>query len=358
MNKPILVFAALFLVTGACSSVSADRASTSSAVTSSTSTETSQTTTTTPTTTARQTTGPLDTTPQTTVADLTEEPTGCATLEPGTFVVKIGDVQQMSVVVPTGFNGAPLPVVMDFHGLGSNGQQEASLTNYPLLAEQETFIVSHPTGKSSPIDGRNTWELAQFDIPDRDDLALVEEMIFKLTTSFCGDASRVYSTGMSNGGLFTSRLVCDLADKIAAVVSVAGVTHHDDCEPSRPVPMMAYHGTSDRIILFEGGVSSLPNGDDDFFKQVMPDEFAEFAADFDCDQEPTRTDVSDEVIRYEYINCDDRVPLIFHEITGGGHTWPNSVLGPFIVDIFGKTTTDVDATVDGWEFMSQFSLPN
>jgi polyhydroxybutyrate depolymerase len=357
MTKPISALAALLMLAGACSSEGAGEATASATSPSSATTETSQATTTAPPTTVRQTTESIDTTPQTTTRDLTEEPSGCATGEPGIFVVAIGDVQQMSVVVPSGFNGSPLPVVMDFHGVGSDGLQEAALTSYPALAEQETFIVAHPTGKSSPIDGRNTWELAQFDIPDQDDLALVNEMIDKLTNDFCGDASRVYSTGMSNGGLFTSRLVCDLADRIAAAVSVAGVTHHDECEPARPVPMMAYHGTSDKIVPFEGGVSTQPNGDDDFFKQVMPDEFAEFAADFNCNPDPSRTEVSIEVIRYEYSDCDDDVPMIFHEITGGGHTWPNSALGPFIVEFFGKTTTDVDATADGWAFMSQFSLP-
>nr|WHW29269.1 hypothetical protein [uncultured bacterium] len=360
MTKRVWLVIAIAILASACSSDSAAETTDTTNVGSAEPPSSDQTTVApTPTTTARtpESSEPVDPTPQTTLRELTDEPTGCSTLEPGTFVVKVGEVQQMSVVVPSGFDGTALPVVMDFHGVGSDGTQEAALTNYAALAERETFIIAHPTAKSSPFDGRNTWELAQFDLPDQDDIALVSEIIEKLTSNFCGDVNRVYSTGMSNGGLFTSRLVCEMADQIAAAVSVAGVTHHDDCEPSRPVPMMAYHGTADRIVLFEGGVSTLPNGDSDFFKQVMPDEFAEFASDFNCNPEPTRTDVSVEVIRYSYEGCDNDVPMIFHEITGGGHTWPNSGLGPFLVDFFGKTTTDVDATVDGWEFMSQFTLP-
>lgn len=347
--RPTL-FAAVVIISGACSAGSASEVATSTtggAKTTAAPTPTSAPTTTIPPSIAAATTAPL-----------TGEPSGCTSLEPGSYVVGIGSDQQMAVRVPTGFAGSALPAVIDFHGIGSDGTQQASLTGYGALGELETFIVAHPTGKPSPIDARRSWELAQFDIPGQDDIALTNEIIDKLISNFCADSARVYSTGMSNGGLFTSRLVCELADRIAAAVSVAGVTHHDECNPQRPVPMMAFHGTADEVVPFDGGVSTQPGGDSDFFKQIMPDEFAEFAADFNCEPIPNKSVVSSEVIRYDYSGCDDNVPMIFFEITGGGHTWPNSVLGPFLTEFFGKTTTEVDATVDSWEFMSQFSLPD
>ena len=167
---------------------------------------------------------------------------------------------------------------------------------------------------------------------------------------------------MSNGGLFTSRLVCERADRIAAAVSVAGTSHQPDCSPSRSVPYRAYHGTADDVIPFDGdGQSSLTAEIDDprlteFFAQVMPDEFAEFAADAGCVGDPTVVNVSDEVTRYDYVECD--VPMSFVEIADGGHTWPGSPLGPLLVEGLGYTTPDVSATADGWAFMSQHTLTN
>ena len=35
------------------------------------------------------------------------------------------------------------------------------------------------------------------------------------------DASRVYSTGISNGGFFSQRLACELSDRIAATYTIA-----------------------------------------------------------------------------------------------------------------------------------------
>jgi len=261
--------------------------------------------------------------------------------------------------------GGRYPLVLDWHGLGSDGFQQALLTNYEAVAEAEGFMVAHPSGGGSTADAggglQAGWELTQFDIPGRDDLAMAEKLIDHLVADYCADPNRVYSTGMSNGGFFTSRLVCDLADRIAAAVAVAGVSHPDSCMPLRPVPLMAFHGTADAIVPFDGGTSQLEGSGAppelvEFFDQVMPDELAQFAADFGCDPEPEATAVSDEVTAYDYRGCSDDVPVRFVEIEGGGHTWPGAFLGAFMTEALGPTTTDVSATADGWRFMSRFSL--
>ena len=212
-----------------------------------------------------------------------------------------GITRAYRVFVPSGIGDTSVPAVLNFHGLGSNGDQQASYTGYESLAEQETFVVVHATGAVSAV---NSWELSQFDIPDRDDVGFVASLIDLLVADFCVDANRVYSTGMSNGGLFSSQLICSLADRIAAAVSVAGLTRADDCEPSRPVPYMAIHGTADRVVSFDGkGPTLLGPGDPpagSFFAQVMPEEFAEFAADFGCDAEPSVKTIGDDVIEYTY----------------------------------------------------------
>ncbi len=299
-------------------------------------------------------------------ADTTEAPAVGEGCQVDTGIGRIsseagGPIQGAQVYVPTTFDGTLLPVVINWHGLGSDGPQQALFTDYEALAEREGFIAVHPTGTPGPGDNRNSWELIQLDIPNRDDIAFANDLIDQLIADFCVDESRVYSTGMSNGGFFTSRLLCDMADRIAAGVSVAGLSHPDECDPSRAVPFMAFHGTADLVVPFAGGESSLLEGEatedfTEFFAQVMPDEFSEFAADFGCELEPEVSEIGVETIRYDYLGCDDDVPLIFYEVTEGGHTWPSSPLGPLLLDTLGYTTTDVDATADGWAFMSQFSL--
>ena len=87
----------------------------------------------------------------------------------------------------------------------------------------------------------------------------------------------------------------------------------------------------------------------------MPEEFAEFAADTGCDVTTVDTNVGNDVIQHAYTGCDGDTPMIFDEVRGGGHTWPSSPLSRFTENSLGYTTHDVDATRDGWAFMSQFT---
>jgi len=269
-----------------------------------------------------------------------------------------GGIHDVRIYVPAQLSSDPSPVVLNWHGLGSNGVEQAVFSGYETLAEDEGFIVVHPTGLAIAEGGPNSWEVAAFETDDRDDLAFADALIDTVVDEWCGDPDRIYSTGMSNGGFFTSELVCNRGDRIAAAVSVAGITHWEGCDPQRAVPYIAFHGTDDDVVPYAGtGESTLldepdPNG---LFGQVMPEEFAEFATDAGCDPDPIRTEETPEVISYVYTGCDDGAPMTFYEIVGGGHTWPDSPLADQLSD-FGYFTDDISATADGWAFMSQHSL--
>ena len=284
----------------------------------------------------------------------------CAGLPRGVTDIVVeggGAVHDVRVFVPETLESEPAPLVLDWHGLGSNGPDQAAYSGYETVAAEEGFVTVHPTG--ALVGGRTSWELEQLDDPGRDDLAFFDVLVDTLVADWCVDESRVYSTGLSNGGFFTAQLVCRRADRLAAAVSVAGVSHAEGCDPSRPVPFQAFHGTEDVVVPFDGGFSvlegdsTLSNG---FFDQVMPEEFAEFAVDFGCADEPERTEVTAEVVRYDYVGCDDDVPVTFFELPGGGHTWPGSPLADTDGAALGFTTDDVDASREGWAFMEQFTL--
>ena len=136
-----------------------------------------------------------------------------------------GVAHPVRIFVPSVYAGAPLPVVIDWHGLGSNGPQQAMYSGYEAVAESEGFIVVHPTGVADAAGGANSWQLFPAPGRQRDDLAFAGALIDELVANWCVDRARVYSTGMSNGGFFTARLICEMADRIAAGVSVAGTFH-------------------------------------------------------------------------------------------------------------------------------------
>lgn len=284
----------------------------------------------------------------------------CASLARGVSEFSLeagGATHDVRIYVPDNVTEDPSPTVLNWHGLGSNGPEQAAFTGYETLAEEEGFVVVHATGIDNGT-GSNSWELVQFDTPERDDLAFADALIDTVVADWCADPARIYSTGMSNGGLFTSELVCNRSTRIAAAASVAGTSHAPSCDPERAVPYISFHGTADDVVPFDADEPSTllpPEGVDALIDETTPGEFAEFAADAGCDPEPTRVEETAEVIRYDYTGCDDDVPMAFYEIVGGGHTWPSSPLSDALAD-FGFFTQDIDATADAWAFMSQFSL--
>ncbi len=292
--------------------------------------------------------------PDSLTPDCSAVPSAQVGLQSGT-ITSGGIEYQFQFIVPSNYDGAtPTPMVLDFHGLGSNGAQQALFSGVAALAETEGFIAVEPTGLPAAGDDRNSWELPQFDTPGRDDVQMVVDLIDFISEIACIDPGRVYSMGMSNGALFTSELVCDLSERIAAAVSVAGVTHDDSCEPTRAVPYLAFHGIDDTTVPFNGGgESSLGAGE--FFEQVMPEEFSQFADDFGCTGFED-TSVTAEITRTSYVGCNDDVELGFYAIAGAGHTWPGSPVSVGIPSL-GVTNTDISATGIAWEFFQQNSLP-
>ncbi len=262
--------------------------------------------------------------------------------------------------VPSGYNGAPTPLVVNFHGLGSNGLQQQGYTAYDQVAEEEGFIVAYPTGLPS-AQGLNSWELPQFDEESRDDVAFVRALIGDIGQWVCVDESRIYSTGMSNGGFFSAIVACELADVFAATFSVAGMTHPEGCVPSQPIAMGFIHGTADDVVPYIGtGTSTLltllEQGSEayitaeEFFSQSMPDEIAEFAADMGCDEITETAHSADTQLR-RFAGCDDpNVEVVFYTVQDGGHVWPGAEA------TINQSTLDFDASRDGWAFLSQFTL--
>ena len=56
----------------------------------------------------------------------------------------------------------------------------------------------------------------------KDDIAFIGALLDAVEQSVCVDASRVYATGVSNGGGMVARLACELSDRLAAIAPVAG----------------------------------------------------------------------------------------------------------------------------------------
>ncbi|HYO19312.1 MAG TPA: PHB depolymerase family esterase, partial [Dermatophilaceae bacterium] len=258
----------------------------------------------------------------------------------------------------------PLPLVLDIHGLAEGSTVHSRMTGYSALAQQEGFVAAFPNGLGTP----QRWDVDVTD-PANPDLAYIDQLLDRVGQELCIDTSRVYATGLSMGGWFTSTLGCTRSDRIAAIAPVSGVLYQDGCRPERPVPVRTFHGTADPILLFNGGIGQLTGlmtgattadqltlAPADINGAGYPAAVRSWAEHNECTPTPKETRPSAGVLLRVY-SCPDGADVEFSIIEGGGHSWPGSAFSQSIEKIVGPTNMDLDATRLTWDFMSQFHLP-
>src|SRR5260221_19774 len=79
-----------------------------------------------------------------------------------------------------------------------------------------------------------------------DDVAYASAIIDDVESKYSVDRKRIYLLGHSNGGFMVHRLACDLSSRVAAVVSLAGMTWDDagKCAPTDRVSVLQMHGNA------------------------------------------------------------------------------------------------------------------
>ncbi|GMU61018.1 MAG: hypothetical protein AMXMBFR34_27810 [Myxococcaceae bacterium] len=162
------------------------------------------------------------------------------------------------VTVPPQYDGgAALPMVVLLHGYSADAASQDLYFGLSSLARQRGFFVVLPNGT------RNASLLRFWNATDAccafgepvDDVAYLTAVMDDMQRRFRVDPKRVYFTGHSNGGFMSHRMACERADRIAAIVSLAGAVWKDEakCTPSQPVNVLQVHGTLDALVLYGGG---------------------------------------------------------------------------------------------------------
>ena len=185
------------------------------------------------------------------------------------------------------------------------------------------------------------------------DVRFISELIDTLEAAYNIDPTRIYANGLSNGGGMAFVLSCTLSDRIAAVGMVAAAQSlpWSWCTDHRPVPMIAFHGTADRIdsVQRRSVVGSRP----ELFPSI-PTWTANWARRNRCGATPVDSVVAADVTRREYRTCADDAAVVLYTIRGGGHTWPGGK--PLPEWFVGPTSTSIDATSVMWAFFRDHPL--
>jgi len=256
---------------------------------------------------------------------------------------------------------APSPLVIDLHGYSEGNAVHTAMSGLAALADKEGFVLSTPLGAGA-IPFWNAVPAAGL----RDDVQFLEDLIDDLGHQLCIDLARVFVTGLSNGAFMSSLVACRLADKVAAVAPVAGLRRPDDCKPARPVPIVAFHGTADQFVTYDGSAgpaaANLPLNDETkaAFEGLrftaIPDTLAAWAADEGCAATPIEDEVSASVKLIRYEGCRGGSIVELYAVEGGGHSWPGSAFSRSIERVVGPTTFEIDANQLMWAFFEAHPL--
>jgi polyhydroxybutyrate depolymerase len=267
-------------------------------------------------------------------------------------LVSSGGERRYLLYVPQSYApAAPTPLVISIHGYAEWPAHQLDITRWNDHAEQHGFLVVYPEGTRFP----RRWRLTgQADTPSDPmlDVQFISDLIDHLAQEYNLDRSRIYANGLSNGGGMSVVLACNLADRIAAVGSVSGAQLFpaQQCQPSRPVPLIAFHGTEDTIVPYTGG----PSRAFDLPFPVVADWIGDWAEQNGCSPTPVELPCQGEVCEVRYTGCAQEAEVVFYTINGGGHSWPGGE--PIPAWIVGHTTEDIDATAVMWEFFSRYAI--
>jgi polyhydroxybutyrate depolymerase len=271
-------------------------------------------------------------------------------------------------VPPQAARSKTLPLVINFHGAGSNAEVVKSYTRMDLAANRDGYIAVYPNG-SSGFQGRFlTWNAGSCCGPAAalqvDDVGFALAVIDDILARGSVDRSRIYATGLSNGAMMAYRLAAEASDRIAAVAGVAGSLSVTRFAPKRPVPMMHIHSTTDHIARYDGGFGPPATIADTRMFHTPVEEMLRKWLDHDgCSLRPASIetisgapgtpDESHTAIKRVYSPCREGTEVVLWQLAGAGHVWPGGIRD-YNPQLLGAGTALIDANAEIWKFVSRF----
>ena len=234
-----------------------------------------------------------------------------------------------------------IPVLFALHGYGSTAMRHFNYTNYEPIADANNLVVIYPQGSTNS--GLSThWNNGGWTSKSTaKDIEFIDTIIDFLKVKISLDETRIYSSGMSNGGYMSYHLACNLDNTFAAVASVTGsmtTDTYDNCSPSHPTSSIQIHGLLDYTVPYNGNSGS----------KSIEDVISYWVNYNSCDNNPETlikySNDNDLISIDTYNGClnNVNVKLILHPEMG--HTWPFT------------ESYSIDASQEIWDFVSKYDI--
>lgn len=248
------------------------------------------------------------------------------------------------------------PTIIILHGGGGNGQNAATQTDFDDLARPQQLITVYPYGNGRLGDSLLTWNAghccAYAMDQNIDDIQFISKLIDYLIARHNVDATRIYVTGLSNGGMMTHRIGFELGDKVAAIAPViSGVFGDEPVRNEVAVPTLIINGADDQTVRINGGelggIGGQLGGAEAALKPIA--EQGEYWAKVNgCG--PSVMTTADAYQKFTYA-CADNKSVERYLVTGNGHAWPGGTAPRADADQPVKT---FNANEVIWNFFKRF----
>ncbi|MBM7173178.1 polyhydroxybutyrate depolymerase [Streptomyces sp. G44] len=235
-----------------------------------------------------------------------------------------GEKRVYTVHAPPGYTpSAKLPLVIAMHPYPADGKAMAAISGLNSEADEENFLVAYP-------DGLNRGFNALICCGTEDDVGFVRTITKRLTTTWHADPSRIYATGISNGGDMAYKLAVELPGTFAAIAPVSSGYLGTDAAKTSYMPK-----TPVSVITFIGGL--------DEHYGVMDAGIDSWQQRLSCDSAEPRK-LKNNISRTT-AKCRDGSDVVVYRMPEMGHSWPGGG---------GGSMSDPQAGIDATGLMVEF----